>query len=215
MPRQIGGAGLSALGWTEGRDMVEWLRLVLGPGRPLADEERRRMEAVFGHSLEDVRVHDSRHAGEVARRLGAEAFTIGADVFGDAQGLSAETAEGLGLMAHELTHVVQQTQPAPLERSHGPSPQGAFPGSPAKEGQAQGPHFAPRTAPAISSVGVSEEAEAQASEQAVRRSAEETGQRDQPPAGVDVERLAERVYRLMREELALARQRPSPGAGMR
>ena len=173
------------------------------------------MEAVFGHSLEDVRVHDSRHAGEVARRLGAEAFTIGADVFGDAQGLSAETAEGLGLMAHELTHVVQQTQPVPLGRSHAPSEQGAFPGSPATVGQAQGPHYAPRTAPATSSVGASDEAEAQASEQAVRRTAEEARQRDQSGTGVDVERLAERVYRLMHEELALARERPSLGASMR
>lgn len=215
MPRQIGGAGLDALGWTEARSLVQWLGRVLGRGRPLGDIERREMEAFFGRSLEEVRVHDSRQAGEMARRLGAEAFTIGADVFGDAVGLSAPGPDAPGLMAHELTHVVQQTQPPPTGRTRPRLAGGTSASSQTLPGRAHGVQVAAHPAPAVSSAEAPGEAEARASERVVQRSAEEATQRGQSAATVDLEKLADRVYRLMREELLVSRERRAPGAGLR
>ncbi|MGV8965789.1 MAG: eCIS core domain-containing protein [Cellulomonas sp.] len=78
-----------------------------GPGRPLAPAFRSSMERRFGHDLADVRVHDSPRARAAAIGLGAGAFTLGRDVAlgGD------PTSDRSSLLAHELTHVVQQSDP--------------------------------------------------------------------------------------------------------
>jgi hypothetical protein len=101
---------------------VEWLQRGLGAGRPLDEATRRRAESWFGRSLSDVRIHDSRQAAELAGRLGAEAFAMHSHIIGPAEKLSALTPEGSGLLAHEITHVVQQTNPQPVSREgdHGP-----------------------------------------------------------------------------------------------
>lgn len=79
-----------------------------GNGQPLADASRSFFEQRFGYDFSQVRVHSDTSAAEAARSLNARAFTIGKDVtFGDGQ-YSPETDEGKKLLAHELTHVVQQ-----------------------------------------------------------------------------------------------------------
>lgn len=95
---------------------------VLGEqGRPLNAETRALMESRFGHDFSKVRIHADGKAAESAQAVNATAYTVGSDiVFGTGQ-YTPETNEGKELMAHELTHVVQQgqgsTPPAPLADS--------------------------------------------------------------------------------------------------
>jgi hypothetical protein len=76
--------------------------------RPLDSSTRSMMEGRFGHNFEDVRVHADTTAADSAQALNARAYTLGQDiVFGGGQ-YAPGTSEGQHLIAHELTHVVQQ-----------------------------------------------------------------------------------------------------------
>jgi hypothetical protein len=80
----------------------------LGPGQPLDSESRSFFESRFAHDFSEVRVHRDLHAGATARALGAEAFTIDRDIV-FAPGRYAPASEaGQRLLAHELTHIIQQ-----------------------------------------------------------------------------------------------------------
>jgi hypothetical protein len=79
------------------------LRLI-GTGKPLDPGIRGPMESFFGADFSSVRVHE----GPVAQQLGALAFTLGETLY-FAPGLyDPTTREGVELLGHELTHVVQQ-----------------------------------------------------------------------------------------------------------
>ncbi len=79
-----------------------------GAGEPLSASAREFFEPRFGHSFNDVRVHTDARAAQRARSLNALAYTTGKDVvFADGQ-YAPETQAGRTLLAHELTHVVQQ-----------------------------------------------------------------------------------------------------------
>jgi hypothetical protein len=80
------------------------------PGRPLESGARTAMESRFGYDFSRVRVHTDARAAESARSVKARAYTVGNDVvFGEGQ-YANETAAGRHLLAHELTHVVQQNK---------------------------------------------------------------------------------------------------------
>ena len=75
-----------------------------GSGSSLDEHRRPEMENLLGTSFKDVRVHTDHESGTLNRRLGAKAFTTGNDIFfGD----GAHPGDK-HLLAHELTHVVQQ-----------------------------------------------------------------------------------------------------------
>jgi Domain of unknown function (DUF4157) len=77
------------------------------PGEPLDPATRAFFEPRFGHDLSSVRLHSDEQAAQSADSIRARAYTAGHDiVFG--QGRLAPTTEGRRLLAHELTHVVQQ-----------------------------------------------------------------------------------------------------------
>jgi hypothetical protein len=83
-----------------------------GNGRPLSGSVRAFFEPRFGTDLSQVRVHTDHDAGKTARSLHARAFTIGQDIaFGSGQ-FAPDTAEGKRLLAHELTHTIQQRDSA-------------------------------------------------------------------------------------------------------
>lgn len=84
------------------------LHSALGGGQPLAGASRAFMESRLGHDFGDVRIHSDARAAESARRLQARAFTMGRDVVFAAGQFSPHTTDGRRLLAHELTHVVQQ-----------------------------------------------------------------------------------------------------------
>lgn len=80
-----------------------------GGGAQLDPDVRRTMEAGFGQPLPaGVRVHTDQRAGRLADQMGAVAFTHGTDIHFAAGAYAPDTAAGQHLLAHELTHVVQQ-----------------------------------------------------------------------------------------------------------
>ncbi len=80
----------------------------LGPGRPLSGELRDYFEPRFDQDFGQVRVHaDPRSAG-IAHSLNARAFTLGRHVVFGAGQYEPKTPDGRRLLAHELTHTVQQ-----------------------------------------------------------------------------------------------------------
>jgi hypothetical protein len=80
------------------------------PGQPLDPATRAFMEPRFGHDFSRVRVHANAKAAESAKSVNAQAYTVGRNVvFGTGQ-YAPGTSEGERLLAHELTHVVQQKQ---------------------------------------------------------------------------------------------------------
>lgn len=77
-------------------------------GQPLDAATRATMEARFGHDFGRVRVHADGHAAHSAWSAGARAYAVGSSlVFGRGE-YAPGTAEGRRLIAHELSHVVQQ-----------------------------------------------------------------------------------------------------------
>ncbi len=79
-------------------------------GRPLGPAVRQDMERRFGHDFSRVRVHIGSEADRSTRDLSAHAYTLGRDiVFGQGR-FAPETMTGRHLLAHELTHVVQQSR---------------------------------------------------------------------------------------------------------
>ncbi|MBD3918469.1 DUF4157 domain-containing protein [Paenibacillus sp. PR3] len=79
-------------------------------GTPLSESARAFFEPRFGYDFSHVRIHDDTRAAQTAQAINARAFTTGRDiVFGTGE-YSPDTGEGKRLLAHELTHVVQQSQ---------------------------------------------------------------------------------------------------------
>ena len=80
----------------------------LGPGRALDSTTRAFFEPRFGHDFSKVRVHADERAAESARSINANAYTLGHNVVFGAGQYASGTTHGQRLLAHELTHVVQQ-----------------------------------------------------------------------------------------------------------
>jgi hypothetical protein len=88
------------------------------PGRPLAPGTRAFFETRFGRDFSDVRVHADAASGRSARELNAAAYTVGRNIVFAHGRFSPDTDTGQRLLAHELTHVVQQSGPSRrLQRS--------------------------------------------------------------------------------------------------
>src|SRR5262249_7152974 len=83
------------------------------PGRPLEPATRAFFEPRFGRDFGHVRAHTDTRADEAARAVHAHAFTAGHHVVFAAGRYAPQTAPGRNLLAHELTHVVQQHGAAP------------------------------------------------------------------------------------------------------
>jgi len=79
-------------------------------GGSLTEAARSFFEPRFGYDFGRVRVHTGAQAAELSRTLNAQAFTIGRDIVFGAGYYAPETAKGQQLLAHELTHVVQQSR---------------------------------------------------------------------------------------------------------
>lgn len=84
------------------------IRAAKGSGAPLADSIRGPMESAFGADFSGVRVHSDARAADLNQRIQAKAFTTGSDVFFSPGQYQPGSRGGQELLAHELTHVVQQ-----------------------------------------------------------------------------------------------------------
>jgi Domain of unknown function (DUF4157) len=93
------------------------------PGRPLEPALRQDMEQGFGYDFSRVRVHAGAAAEQSARDVNAQAYTVEHDIVFSAGRFVPGTHEGRRLIAHELTHVVQQTElhTPRLQRQYSPS----------------------------------------------------------------------------------------------
>ena len=83
----------------------EVLRL---PAKQLSSAAKSFYEPRFGYNFDQVRVHADARSAQVAKKINARAFAIGNNVVFGAGQYSPETIHGRRLLAHELTHVVQQ-----------------------------------------------------------------------------------------------------------
>ncbi|HEX7243195.1 MAG TPA: DUF4157 domain-containing protein [Longimicrobiaceae bacterium] len=96
----------------------EEIRAARGGGQALDAGTRGNMEAALGTDFSGVRVHTGARADTLSRALSARAFTTGRDVFFRAGEYRPGTSSGDALLAHELTHVVQQGgTAAPVQRA--------------------------------------------------------------------------------------------------
>jgi Domain of unknown function (DUF4157) len=86
------------------------------PGHSLDPSTRALMEPRFGRDFGQVRVHADAAAARSAKELRASAFTAGRDIFFAAGRFAPQSLESQHLLAHELTHVVQQDGKAQLVR---------------------------------------------------------------------------------------------------
>src|SRR5215204_3581238 len=87
-------------------------QVLASPGKPLEAALRQDMEQRFGHDFSRVRVHSGVVAEQSAQDVNARAYTVGHNmVFGAGQ-FAPGTHEGQRVIAHELTHVVQQSSGA-------------------------------------------------------------------------------------------------------
>lgn len=84
-------------------------QVLRSPGQPLDQTTRAFMESRFGHDLSKVRVHTDTKAVESARTVNALAYTVGQEMVFDGGQYKPGTSEGRKLIAHELTHVIQQS----------------------------------------------------------------------------------------------------------
>jgi hypothetical protein len=89
------------------------------PGEPLDLATRRFMEPRFGHDFSRVRVHADSRAAQSARALGAQAYMAGSHVIFGRGLYTPDTSAGRQLLAHELTHVVQQSAQGGALGGHG------------------------------------------------------------------------------------------------
>ena len=96
----------------------------LGAGAPLDGVSRAFFEPRFGYRFGNVRIHTGPHADAAAAGVRARAFTIGRDVVFARDQFAPRSAGGATLLAHELTHVVQQAgarEPSRLQRQSAPT----------------------------------------------------------------------------------------------
>lgn len=79
-----------------------------GGGKPLPGKILSGMNAAFGTDFSQVSIHTGNEAIQMNKELHARAFTVGKDIYFNIGKYDPETSEGKHLLAHELTHVMQQ-----------------------------------------------------------------------------------------------------------
>lgn len=110
MQRSIGNAGLQRITAQRlaGEEKSPVLDVVSGGGRPLEDPVRADMEKRLGASFADVRIHDDAAAHDSAKSVNAHAYTTGHNIVFQRGLYDPGSKAGATMLAHELTHVVQQ-----------------------------------------------------------------------------------------------------------
>ena len=80
-----------------------------GGGNDLDKKTKKEMESGFGADFSNVKIHTDTNAVQMSQELGAQAFTNGNDVYFNKGKYNPDSREGKHLLAHELTHTIQQT----------------------------------------------------------------------------------------------------------
>ncbi|AFY82436.1 eCIS core domain-containing protein [Oscillatoria acuminata] len=90
-------------------DLEASIRAARSSGRPIKPSVKEPMEQAFGSDFSQVRIHTDAQSDQLNRSIQAKAFTTGQDIFFRGGEYNPDSIAGQELMAHELTHVVQQT----------------------------------------------------------------------------------------------------------
>lgn len=91
-------------------------------GKPLPEGLRSEFEAGMGADFSDIRVHTGPEAARMSEQAGARAFTYGKDIYFNRGEYDEQSQEGRYIIAHELTHTIQQGA-APSDESYSKSPE--------------------------------------------------------------------------------------------
>ena len=83
-----------------------------GGGAPMDDNTRENMEGAFGADFSNVRIHTDSEAADLSNSVQARAFTTGSDIYFN----EGESPQNQELLAHELTHTIQQGAVAQTKR---------------------------------------------------------------------------------------------------
>jgi hypothetical protein len=89
-------------------DLEKSLNSSKGSGAPLPSATREQMEAGLGADFSNVRIHDNAQSQAMSQDLHAQAFTHGNDIYFNSGKYSPDNLSGQHLLAHELTHTIQQ-----------------------------------------------------------------------------------------------------------
>lgn len=92
------------------KPVMERIQARRGGGNPLPAAVQRHLEQGLNHDLSRVRIHDDAEADKLAKGVNALAFTTGTDIYFRSGTFNPNTKSGLELLAHEVTHTVQQAQ---------------------------------------------------------------------------------------------------------
>lgn len=94
-----------------------------GRGRPISRKTLGEMSSSFGRDFSNVKIHTDATAVQMSRELNAQAFTHGNDIYFNSGKYNTDTSAGKQLLAHELTHVVQQGSARRIQTSPVPNVQ--------------------------------------------------------------------------------------------
>ncbi len=111
--RKSAGSAEEGGGFEASHTLEQQIAAQQGKGSSLSKETRAYMEPRFQADFDTVRIHTDAEADTLNRSLNAHAFTSGPDIFFRQGEYNPGSLQGQRLLAHELTHVVQQGQAAP------------------------------------------------------------------------------------------------------
>jgi hypothetical protein len=106
LQRAVGNSGVRAMAEEERSPVLDVVSS--GGGQPLEEPVRADMEGRLGHSFSDVRVHTGEAAHNSAASVNAHAYTVGSNIVFQRDKYDPGSDAGKTMIAHELTHVVQQ-----------------------------------------------------------------------------------------------------------
>lgn len=114
---QPASAAFAAQGGTAPTTVEQGIRAARGGGSALPAPIRRSMEGTLNTGLDAVRIHTDARADTLNRAISARAFTTGQDIFFKKDEYRPGSSDGRSLLAHELTHVVQQSSDTRRQRA--------------------------------------------------------------------------------------------------
>ena len=106
LQRAVGNAGVAGMVEEERSPVLDVVGS--GGGAPLDRDTRADMESRLGHDFGDVRVHTDSRAHQSATAVNAHAYTVGSNIVFQRDRYDPGSTDGRTMLAHELTHVIQQ-----------------------------------------------------------------------------------------------------------
>lgn len=92
-----------------------------GSGSALSKETKTEMESGFGADFSNVRIHNDSNAVQMSREIGAQAFANGNDIYFNEGKYNPNSQSGKHLLAHELTHTIQQGKSQTIQKATDPN----------------------------------------------------------------------------------------------